>query len=133
MLVAPIIPAINDAGIERVIEAVAGAGARGASYVFLRLPHELKTLFVEWLEAHFPQRAEHVMSLVRQASGGKDYDNRFGLRQTGRGAYADMIRVRFRAACKRHGLSNERDTARLDCSQFDAPGAAQLGLDLRYS
>ena len=133
VLVAPIIPAINDAGIERVIEAVAGAGASGASYVFLRLPHELKALFVEWLGVHFPERAGHVMSLVRQSSGGKDYDNRFGVRQTGRGAYAEMIRVRFRTACKRYGLSGERDRNRLDCGQFIAPGTAQLGLDLRYS
>jgi DNA repair photolyase len=133
VLVAPVIPAINDAGIEDVIEAVAGAGAGRAAYVFLRLPHEVKALFVEWLEVHFPQRAGHVMSLVRQAGGGKDYDNRFGLRQTGRGAYADMLRARFRAACKRHGVRDERDGAGLDRSQFIAPGAAQLGLDLRYS
>lgn len=133
VLVAPIIPAINDAGIERVIEAVACAGANGASYVFLRLPHELKSLFVEWLEVHFPHRAGHVMSLVRQASGGRDYDNRFGLRQTGRGAYAEMIRARFRTACLRFGLENKRRDAPLDCSQFVPPGAAQLGLDLRYS
>lgn len=133
VLVAPIIPAINVADIERVVEAVAGAGASRASYVFLRLPHELKSLFLEWLEVHFPQRAGHVMSLVRQASDGRDYDNRFGLRQTGRGAYADMLRARFRAACKRHGLDDKRNRPSLDCGQFIAPGAAQLGLDLRYS
>ena len=105
VLVAPVIPAINDAEIEKIIEAVSTAGARHASYIFLRLPHEVRGLFIEWLETHFPDRAKHVMSLVKQASGGKDYDNRFGIRQRGRGPYADMLASRFRAACSRHSLS----------------------------
>jgi DNA repair photolyase len=90
-------------------------------------------LFVEWLQAHFPDRSGHVMSLVRQASGGRDYDNRFGRRQTGRGAYADMLGARFRAACRRLGLDGERYQESLDRSQFEPPGAPQLGLDLGYS
>lgn len=130
VLLAPLIPAINDAEIEAVIEAVANAGADHAHYIFLRLPHEVKTLFVEWLEAHFPDRAAHVMSLVRQASGGRDYDRRFGVRQTGRGAYAEMLGERFRAACKRRGLTSDRYQQPLDCSQFVRPGQQQLGLDL---
>ncbi|MDH3532167.1 MAG: PA0069 family radical SAM protein [Gammaproteobacteria bacterium] len=128
LLMAPIIPAINDMEIESVLQAAAAAGALQAAYIFLRLPHEVKSLFAEWLEVHFPERAGHVMSLVRQASGGRDYDNRFGVRQTGRGAYADMLGARFRAACKRHGLSRDRYQQGLDCSQFERPGQRQLGL-----
>jgi hypothetical protein len=73
------------------------------------------------------------MNLVRQASGGRDYDSRFGHRQTGRGAYADMLGSRFRAACQRHGLSTGRYQLNLDCSLFRPPGRPQLGLDLGYS
>ena len=130
LLMAPLIPAVNDAEIEQVLEAASNAGASHAAYIFLRLPHEVKTLFVEWLETHFPDRAEHVMSLVRQASGGRDYDNRFGVRQTGRGAYAEMLGARFRNACKRFGLSAGRYQQGLDCSRFDPPGQRQLGLGL---
>jgi len=130
VLMAPLIPAINDSEIEAVLEAVAKAGASTAHYIFLRLPHEVKSLFVEWLEAHFPDRAGHVMSLVKQASGGNDYDNRFGVRQTGRGAYADMLGNRFRAACRRNGLLLERYQHKLDCGQFRRPGPRQLGLNL---
>jgi len=130
VLMAPLIPAINDAEIETVLEAVAQAGASHAHYIFLRLPHEVAALFGEWLQAHFPDRASHVMSLVRQASGGRDYDNRFGARQTGRGAYADMLGKRFRAACRRYGLAPDRYQKRLRCDQFVKPGQQQLGLDL---
>ena len=133
VLMAPVIPAINDNEIERVIEAAAGAGATQAAYIFLRLPHEVKSLFVEWLATHFPERNEHVMSLVRQASGGRDYDSRFGRRQTGRGAYADMLGKRFRAACSRHGVADGRYQLGLDCSLFEPPGRRQMGLDLGYS
>lgn len=130
VLMAPLIPAINDAEIESVLSAAADAGACNAHYIFLRLPHEVADLFVEWLETHFPDRAKHVMSLVRQASGGRNYDNRFGIRQTGRGAYADMLGKRFDAASRRHGLHPERYQQNLDCSQFRKPGLKQLGLDL---
>ena len=130
VLMAPLIPALNDSEIETVLKTVALAGARHAHYIFLRLPHEVRTLFTEWLETHFPDRADHVMSLVRQASGGRDYDNRFGVRQTGRGAYADMLGNRFRAACKRYGLNCDRYQQQLDCKQFKAPGQQQLGLNL---
>ena len=130
VLVAPIIPAINDAEIETILAAVAKAGASQASYIFLRLPHEVQQLFREWLHMHFPDRAKHVMSLVRQASGGQDYDNRFGLRQRGRGPYADMLAARFRGACKRHGLETDRYQQKLDCGRFLPPGEHQLDLDL---
>ncbi len=130
VLMAPLIPAINDGEIEKILQAAAQAGASTAHYIFLRLPHEVKDLFVEWLQAHFPDRAEHVMSLVRQASGGRDYDNRFGARQTGRGAYAEMLGKRFKAASRRHGLAPERYQRQLDCSLFQRPGQQQLGLNL---
>ena len=133
VLVAPLIPAINDAEIEKILEAAAAAGAHQAHYIFLRLPHEVKDLFAEWLEAHFPDRSARVMSLVRQASGGRDYDNRFGHRQTGHGPYADMLGSRFRKACRRFGLEGERYQQALDCKQFRTPGQPQLGLDLGYS
>ena len=128
LLMAPIIPAVNDSEIEQVLDAASQSGATHATYIFLRLPHEVKTLFVEWLETHFPDRAKHVMSLVRQASGGRDYDNRYGVRQTGRGAYADMLGARFRQACKTFGLAAGRYQQGLDCSRFDPPGQRQLGL-----
>jgi DNA repair photolyase len=128
VLYAPVIPAINDDEIEQVLEAAAGAGATQAAYIFLRLPHEVRDLFTEWLNAHFPDRARRVMSLVRQASGGRDYDNRFGIRQTGRGPYADMLGKRFRTACKRLGLNRDRYQRALDCSLFSRPGQQQLGL-----
>ena len=125
LLLAPIIPAVNDCEIERIVERAATSGVRNAAYVFLRLPHELKEIFVEWLEAHMPARAGHVMSLIREAGGGRDYDNRFGIRQTGRGPYADMIAQRFRTACSRHGIAPGRDRRQLDCSQFEPPGRRQ--------
>ena len=128
VLFAPVIPALNDDEIEQVLEASAAAGASDAAYIFIRLPHELKDIFTEWLHTHFPDRAARVMNLVREASGGRDYDNRFGIRQTGRGPYADMLGKRFRAACKRFGLHVGPREAPLDCSRFEPPGQQQLGL-----
>ncbi|HSN51465.1 MAG TPA: radical SAM protein, partial [Woeseiaceae bacterium] len=128
VLFAPVIPALNDDEIEQVLAAAANAGAREAAWIFLRLPHEVKTIFTEWLQVHFPDRAARVMGLVREASGGRDYDNRFGIRQTGRGPYADMLGKRFRAACRRYGLETGRRGSALDCSRFDPPGQQQLGL-----
>ncbi|HLU07620.1 MAG TPA: PA0069 family radical SAM protein [Woeseiaceae bacterium] len=130
LLMAPIIPAVNDSEIEDIVSRAAASGVRRASYVLLRLPFELKQIFSEWLEAHMPDRAAHVMSLVRQASGGKEYDNRFGIRQSGRGAYADMIAQRFRVACAKSGIPNERTRDVLDCSSFERPGQRQMTLEL---
>ncbi|MFQ5547739.1 MAG: PA0069 family radical SAM protein [Woeseia sp.] len=128
LLMAPIIPAVNDAEIESIVAEAAGCGARHATYIFLRLPYEVRDIFVEWLHTHMPGRARHVMSLVRQASGGKDYDNRFGVRQRGRGPYADMISRRFEAACRRNALEAGRYQHRLVCSRFRRPGQKQLAL-----
>src|SRR5210317_338084 len=127
-LVAPIIPAINDNEIESILEAVAGAGADRAHYIFLRLPHELVDIFTAWLETHFPDRKERVLSLIRQASGGRDYDARFGVRQTGRGAYADMLASRFRTASRKLGLASGEYQHALDCTQFSRPGQQQMDL-----
>ena len=128
-LIAPVIPAINDHEIESILEAVAGAGAGQAHYIFLRLPHEVQDIFTDWLATHFPDRRERVMSLIRQASGGRNYDSRFGVRQTGRGAYAEMLASRFQAGCRKLGLNTEHYQHALDCERFLRPGAQQLGLD----
>ncbi len=126
VLTAPLIPALNDHEIERILEACAAAGASEAGYVLLRLPLEIGALFQEWLEAEFPDRASRVMSLVRSTRGGKDYVSRFGERQTGTGAYADQIAGRFQLALKRFGLNQRHLTLRKDL--FQPPGAVQLSL-----
>jgi DNA repair photolyase len=123
VLVAPVIPVITDGELDAILAAAADAGARMAGYVLLRLPHEVKDLFREWLDAHHPLKAAHVMSLIRQARGGKDYDSRWGLRQRGTGEYADMLAQRFRLACKRHGL-NRREAGGLNTAVFRPPPAA---------
>jgi DNA repair photolyase len=127
-LLAPLIPAINDNEIESILEAAASAGAEQAQYIFLRLPHELLDIFTAWLETHFPDRKERVLSLMRQASGGRPYDARFGVRQTGRGAYADMLASRFRTASRKRGLASGPYQHALDCSQFIRPGQQQMDL-----
>ena len=127
-LVAPIIPALNDNEIESILEAVAGTGADRAHYIFLRLPHELVDIFTAWLETHFPDRKERVLNLVRQASGGRNYDARFGVRQTGRGAYADMLASRFSTASRKLGLASSQYQHALDCTQFSPPGQQQMDL-----
>lgn len=109
VMVAPVIPALTDHEMEAILEASAAAGARWAGYVLLRLPHEVKDLFREWLAAHYPDRAEHVMSLVRQMRGGKDYDPGFGVRMRGTGPLAQLLRSRFQVACRRLGLGAGRD------------------------
>jgi DNA repair photolyase len=129
VLVAPVIPAINDGEIESILAAASEAGASQARYIFLRLPHELKEIFEAWLQTHFPDRAAHVMSLVKQAGGGKTYDARFGQRQSGRGPYADMLGARFKKACRQFGLESDSYQQGLDCSSFLHPAKRQLGLD----
>ena len=123
VMVAPVIPAINDAEIEQILEQSAAAGAQRAGYVVLRLPHELKILFRDWLAEHFPDRAEHVISLVRQLHGGKDYDHRFGRRQSGSGTLAQLIAHRFELARKRFGLDGDEDRS-LSTRAFRIPDHA---------
>lgn len=119
VLVAPIIPAVNDAEIERILDAAWHMGAREAGYVLLRLPHEIRDLFREWLVANRPDAARHVLSLVQQTRGGKDYDATFHLRQKGTGPFAWMIGRRFEVARERIGFN--RRTLRLDSGQFTPP------------
>ena len=130
VMMAPIIPAVNDCEIESIVERAAAAGATQARWILLRLPHEVKEIFKDWLAEHLPERAAHVMSLVRQASGGREYDNRFGVRQRGTGPYAAMIAKRFAAACRRHGLLRDDPRRTLDCSRFRKPGQRQMAFDL---
>ena len=119
VLVAPIIPAVNDHEIEAILAEARAAGAESASWVLLRLPLEIEDLMREWLEAHVPDRAERVLSLVRQSRGGKLYRAEFGRRMTGEGPYAQMIAQRFRLACERLGLA--RRTGTLDRTRFTVP------------
>ena len=120
VLVAPIIPALNDRDMEAVLERAAEAGANMAGYTVLRLPWELKILFREWLAIHVPQRAGHVMSLVRQMNRGRDYDSDFRTRMHGQGPFSELLRRRFEVACRRHGFARAR-TLQLDCSRFTPP------------
>src|SRR6478672_11424593 len=124
VMVAALIPALNDKTMEHVLEAAAQAGAAEAAYVIMRLPNELKDLFKEWLAEHYPQRAEHVMSVIRDMRGGKDNDPRFGTRMSGTGNYAELIAKRFDIACRKFGLNSReapRARAELDCSRFSPP------------
>jgi DNA repair photolyase len=130
VLVAPVIPAVNDSEIEQIIAAVAEAGALNAGYVLLRLPHELKQLFRQWLDEHMPDRAEHVMALIRGAREGRENDPRFGTRMVGSGAWAQLLRDRFALACKRHGLP-KGPRRELSTTHFRSPSASpQIGLPL---
>jgi len=132
VMVAALVPALNDKTLEHVLEAAAEAGASEAAYVILRLPNELKTVFKEWLAEHYPQRAEHVMSIVRQMRGGRDNDPRFGTRMSGTGNYAELIEKRFEIACRRFGV-NRREAPELDCTRFRppvSPSAAGAQLEL---
>ena len=126
VLAAPMIPGINDAELERILEASAQAGASSAGYVLLRLPLEVRQLFEEWLHQHFPERAARVLALVRQTRGGKLYDSRFGQRHTGEGPYADLLAQRFTLALRRSRLSGREGSLRkLDCTQFNSRADAR--------
>jgi DNA repair photolyase len=125
--VAPVIPQLTDRDLEAILEAAAAAGARHAGWTMLRLPLEVAPLFRDWLATHYPLRAAHVMSLVRQIRGGKDNESQFGARMGGQGEFADLIRQRFALACKRLALNADRD-APLDTSRFRPPGVTQLDL-----
>ncbi|WP_312936612.1 PA0069 family radical SAM protein [Stutzerimonas nitrititolerans] len=122
VMCAPMIPMINDMELERMLEAAREAGAASAGYVLLRLPHELAGLFEDWLAEHFPQRAGHVLSLVRQSRGGRNNDSRFGSRMRGEGQFAELLAQRFRLACRRLGYNRRDQNFGLDCSRFAPPG-----------
>jgi DNA repair photolyase len=120
--VAPIIPFITEPDIERLLEAVAEAGAVSAHYTVLRLPWEVNPLFHQWLETHFPERAQRVMNRVREMRGGKDYDASFSSRMTGEGVWAELIRQRFKIAKERLSLNSHSSRFReMDATQFRRP------------
>lgn len=119
VLAAPMIPALNDHELEGILKTAAEQGASNAGYVLLRLPHEIKELFAEWLDTHFPNRKQRVLEMVREARGGQLYEAAWGTRMKGRGRYAELIARRFRLACKKHGLNAQRRD--LDCTQFAPP------------
>jgi DNA repair photolyase len=120
VLTAPMIPALNDSEMEAILERARAAGAASAGYTLLRLPLELKSLFKEWLEEHFPAKAAHVLSLVAQTHGGRLYDSTWSKRMTGSGPYADMLRLRFDRACRKLGF-DQRTTRPLDTTRFQPP------------
>ena len=119
VLVAPLIPQLNDRDLESILEAAAANGARSAGWIMLRLPHEVAPLFREWLDLHYPLRAAHVMSIVHDLRGGRDYDSRFGARMRGSGEFATLIERRFSLAVKRLGLN--RDRVPMDTTRFKPP------------
>jgi len=121
VLAAPMIPALNDAEMEKILEASARAGARHAGYVLLRLPLELRQMFEDWLQTHFPDRARHVLSLIRQTRAGQLNDPRFHHRFTGQGVYADLLARRFARATRQFGFGEVR--TQLDCQQFTVPAS----------
>ena len=125
VLMAPVIPAVTDGEIESLLVAAANAGAVGAGYVILRLPHELKEVFVGWLQTHMPLRAKKVMAQVRDLHGGRDYNPQFFTRHRGSGILAQLIRQRFEKAKKRTGLQHPR--RQLRCDLFRPPQSGQLG------
>lgn len=128
VMVAPIIPAVNDTEIERILDAASAAGAREAGYVLLRLPLEVRDLMIDWLKEHRPEALGRVMSLVRSTRGGKDYDSAFGKRMTGVGPYAWMIGRRFETATARLGLNAARVKLRTDLFRRPARVGEQLEL-----
>jgi DNA repair photolyase len=128
VLLAPVIPFINDAEIEAILAEAARFGARNAGYVVLRLPREIADLFREWLQAHFPLRAQRVMHCMHEIHGGRVYDPRFGVRQCGSGTFAQLLQQRFRLAQRRHGL--QQTLPPLDTKQFSRPRPMSEQLEL---
>ncbi|MFV0295041.1 MAG: PA0069 family radical SAM protein [Hyphomicrobiaceae bacterium] len=128
VLVAPIVPGLNDSEIEAILRAAREAGARHAGYVLLRLPLELKSLFREWLETDFPDRASRVISLLRSMHGGRDYVAEFGHRQRGSGPFAEQIAARFRLALKRLDMNTQMIRLRTDLFQPPVPQNGQYRL-----
>ena len=128
VMVAPIIPGLNDHEMERILDAAASLGATQAGYVLLRLPLEVAPVFKEWLLRHYPERYRHVMSLIRSMRGGKDYDADWNKRMRGTGPYAWQIARRMEIACKRLGLSGRGTALRTDLFVKPAPNGEQLAL-----
>jgi DNA repair photolyase len=126
VMVAPVIPGLNDSEIERILDSARAAGATEAGYVLLRLPLEVSPIFKDWLLRHYPERFRHVMSLIRSMRDGKDYDAHFGKRMKGTGPYAWQIGRRFEIAAKRLGLNERRLSLRTDLFVRPVGGGEQL-------
>lgn len=131
VLTAPMIPGLNDAELEKLVEAAARAGAREVRMILLRLPHELRALFEDWLNTHYPDRAKHVLNLIRETRAGALNESRFHQRFVGTGVYAELLRKRFERAARQWGLNTARED--LDCGQFAVPGAANAAADRQLS
>jgi DNA repair photolyase len=129
VLAAPLIPAVNDSELEEILERAAAAGARQAGYVLLRLPLEVADLFRQWLETHMPGRAAHVMSLMRETHGGKEYSSAFGERMRGTGSWAQLLRDRFKLACRKHCLDTGYGTIPTTTLFRPPSRSGQIGLD----
>ncbi|MGE0061544.1 MAG: PA0069 family radical SAM protein [Xanthobacteraceae bacterium] len=128
VMVAPIIPAINDMEIERILDAAVLAGVKEAGYVLLRLPLEVRDLFRQWLDANFPDRADKVFKLIRETRGGKDYDANWGARMSGKGPYAWLIGRRFQLACEKRGINARKLKLSVDSYRPPKPATEQLSL-----
>ncbi len=126
--IAPVIPAINDVDIEKILDQTWQAGARGAVYLLVRLPYEVSDLFKGWLEEHFPDRASKVMNLIRSMRDGRENDPNFGSRMRGRGPYADLINNRFNKSCRKLGFEKRKYDLRTDLFIPPSPPSAQLDL-----
>ncbi len=127
VLIAPLIPVLNDSELESIMETARNAGADGCGYVLLRLPHELKDLFQQWLHEHEPLKAEHVMNRIRDCRGGKEYQAAFGSRMSGSGIFADLLRQRYQLAMKR---LNFKGVSELEIEHFIKPQKEQPQLEL---
>jgi DNA repair photolyase len=125
VLVAPVIPFLTDHEIEAVLEAAWAHGARQAGYVLLRLPWEIKHIFRDWLERHYPLKAKHVMSRLQAMRGGRDNDPHFGTRMSGTGELAELLERRFEVACRRLGFNHGSRYVTLDTTKFAVPGSGR--------
>ena len=124
--IAPVVPGITDYELEHIVEAAAEAGASGAFFLPVRLPYEVAPLFRAWLDEHFPDRADKVMNIIRSIRGGKDNDPNWFTRMRGQGPWAELLRVRFDIAVRKHGLNREREQLRTDL--FEPPQGPQMRL-----
>ena len=132
VLVAPVIPSLTDHELEHILDAAKTAGASSAGYVLLRLPHEVKDLFREWLAEHYPDRAKHVMSLINQSRGGKDYQAEFGTRMVGTGVFAQLLHKRFDVAKRKFGLDDAEHRHELRSDLFRPPATNQAQMTLAF-
>lgn len=121
VMVAPVIPCINDMELEDILAAAAAAGAQRANYILLRLPGEVQALFAQWLEAHYPERASHVLNLIRDTRGGNLYRSAWGERMRGVGPVAEVLAKRFEVSARKHGLAAQGERLRTDLFRVPSP------------